>query len=61
MKKKNEKIIGGYTDNPNSDKESETSDIIYKKQNYSKDDSKDTSSDMGSNEPNDEEPSNSGN
>ena len=61
MKKKNEKIICGYTDNPNSDKESQTSEIIYNNPNYSKDDSKDTSSDMGSNNPNDEEPSNSGN
>ena len=58
--KKNEKIIGGYTDNPNSDKESQTSEIIYNNPNYSKDDSKDTSSDMGSQEPNDKEPSNSG-
>ena len=57
--KKNEKIIGGYTDN--SVKESQPSEIIYNNPNYSKDDSKDTSSDMGSNEPNDEEPSNSGN
>ena len=58
--KKNEKIIGGYTDNQNSDNKSETSETIYKNPNYSKDDSKDISSYIGSQEPNDKEPSNSG-
>ena len=55
-----EKIIRGYTDNQNSVKNSQTSETIYKNPNYSKDDSKDISSEIGSQEPNDKEPSNSG-